>query len=799
MAVAEVLVLLTVPRDLRLHYAVPPTLTVEPGHLVVVPLGPRRVQGVVWQVDPAAADADLRPILSLVYPRPVLTALQRRLATEVAAASCAPLSTVVRLMVPPALRQRGTVVLRLARAPAAPLAPEEQRVAEAVQAARQVSYRQLRARLPLPRLERVVERLVRRGVLVREYTLPSPRLSGRVERYLVLARTEPWPSGSPRQAAVLQYLQTAQAAGRTEVPLEEVRVQTGASGAVLRTLIARGYLQLVSREVWPRPAVLAGREPLSGTLTAEQAAAVQAIAAAVAAGQPTVFLLHGVTGSGKTLVYLAAIAAVVRQGRRVLVLVPEIALTPQTVHRFGAHFPGQVALLHSGLRPLVHFAEWQRVRDGQAPIVIGPRSAVLAPLDNLGLIIVDEEHDPSYKAADPPRYHAREVAVALGRLAGAPVVLGSATPDVVSYYRAESGSYRLLRLPERVGPAGQVQGLPVVEVVDMRAERRRGETGLFSARLRAAIAETLERGEQALLFLNRRGAGSFVFCPRCGHSVRCRRCDLGLTYHATLDALLCHLCHGRWPLPPLCPQCQRGPLRILGVGTQRVEQEVRALFPAARVARWDRDALSGGTDEAELLRRVREHEVDIVVGTQMVAKGLHLPGITLVGVVLADIALHLPDLWAAERTFQLLTQVAGRAGRGRPPGRVVLQTYQPEHYAIRAASQHAYHLFYTQEVAFRRAHAYPPFSRLARLICVHTSERAARTAAERLAGRLRAEIARRGLPATSVLGPAPAYYRRVRGLYRWQVVVRGPALADWLGEIPLPPGCALDLDPVTLV
>ncbi len=519
------------------------------------------------------------------------------------------------------------------------------------------------------------------------------------------------------------------------------------------------------------------------------------ISEAVAEGRSQVFLLHGVTGSGKTEIYLRALAETVARGRRGIVLVPEISLTPQTIQRFAARFPCQVAVLHSRLSPGEQFDEWQRIRAGDFQVVIGSRSALFTPQPNLGLIIMDEEHEWTYKQHDAsPRYHARDAALKLADLEGAVVVLGSATPDMVSYSLAQQGVYRLLQLPERVSP----QGLPQVEIVDMRQELKAGNRGLFSRVLLRAMHSALEAQEQVILFLNRRGSAGLVQCRGCGLVWRCRRCDLPLTYHSVEDRLVCHQCNYRLAVPQVCPQCGSRHILFKGLGTQRLEQEVANSFSRARVLRWDRDVTRGRHSHEQILSQFTEHRADILIGTQMIAKGLDIPSVTLVGVVAADMGLHLPDFRAAERTFQVLGQVAGRAGRGQQPGRVIVQTYSPENSAIAAAARHDYEAFYGKEIELRRKLSLPPFSRLARLTYSHANSSVCQQRAEQMYRRLRQERDARGIAGLALIGPAPCFIPRLRGRFRWQIVLRGAEPERLLSQVPLPQGWTLDVDPVGL-
>jgi primosomal protein N' (replication factor Y) len=544
-------------------------------------------------------------------------------------------------------------------------------------------------------------------------------------------------------------------------------------------------------------------------------------------------LLHGVTGSGKTEIYLRALDVVLRQGSQAIVLVPEISLTPQTIRRFAARFPGRLATIHSHLSLGERYDTWRRVRAGDVDVVIGPRSALFAPLRRLGLIIIDEEHEGSYKQERAPRYHAREAAVKLAELTGAMVILGSATPDVVSYYRAQRGEYKLLRLPKRImghrrrieeqRTRYQVSGiryqslgegyeetlytdLPPVRIVDMREELKAGNREIFSRALQGALHETLDKNQQAILFLNRRGAATFVMCRDCGHVLRCRRCEVPLTYHlwnrkrppsVQEPQLICHHCNRHEPVPLVCPNCESTRIKFFGAGTQKVEATVQRVFPEARTLRWDRDTTGGKWSHEAFLQSFIEHEADVLIGTQMIAKGLDLPLVTLVGVVAADTALHLPDFWASERTFQLLTQVAGRAGRSILGGQVIIQTYTPEHYSVQMASQHDYAGFYEKELAFRQEHGYPPFTRLARLVYVHENQKRCQEEAERMHRTLGNKIARLGLPGADLIGPAPCFFGRLRGKYRWQIVVRASNPQALLQDVLFPHGWRVDIDPVS--
>lgn len=571
---------------------------------------------------------------------------------------------------------------------------------------------------------------------------------------------------APKQAAVLR-----EALLNPRLTRKELAAAAQTSPATVDTLVKAGLLE--AKNVQPsglpaeNPAVIAGGSTTQ--LTADQAEAVQEISQALAGGKFGAFLLYGVTGSGKTEVYLSAIASALACGRQAVTMVPEISLTPQMIGLFRERFGSLVAVLHSGLAGRERYEEWRRVKEGKAPVVLGTRSAVFAPLPGPGLFILDEEHEPSYKQDDHLRYHAREVALKRAQLSGAVVVLGSATPSLESWFRSgRGGLYKLLKLPHRIDK----KPLPRVTVVDLRQEIREGNRGIFSRPLVSAIFERLQRGEQSILFLNRRGYATFVVCRECGHVLKCGRCDISLTYH--LDGTLrCHYCNYGTKLPGNCPACGSGYIRHFGAGTQKVEDEAAKLFPEARILRMDSDSTARRGSHEKILSAFRQGRADILIGTQMIAKGLDLPNVTLVGVVNADTTLFMPDFRAAERTFQLLTQVAGRTGRGELPGEVLVQTYCPEHYSITAAAGHDVEGFYRIELPLRKSLGYPPFSFLARILFTHEDEGEISRGAAHVKEILDKKLSGQD-NFIEVLGPAPAPLSRIKGRFRWQLVLKGP-------------------------
>lgn len=613
--------------------------------------------------------------------------------------------------------------------------------------------------------------------------------------------------GATRQHRVLDYMLSRPSGEWTWVSW--VYAETGCTLDDLHALEAYGVIELAEQEVWRDP--LRGRafvEESPPNLTPDQERIWgEIVPCLMQEGKSCTFLIHGVTGSGKTEIYMRAAEAVLRQGRQAIVLVPEISLTPQILRRFASRFPDGLGIIHSGLSDGERYDTWRRVRAGQIRLIIGPRSALFAPLERVGLIVLDEEHDASYKQSDlMPSYHARDVALRAAQMHGATVLLGSATPDLVTFYRAQVGDLHLLELPQRVlgrhAGADEVQvteTLPSVRIVDMRQELRVGNRSIFSRALQEDLRRTLSVNEQAILFLNRRGASTFVMCRDCGMVVRCPRCDVPLTFHLHGGNLNCHHCNHQQQVPQTCPACSSHRIKHFGVGTQRVEEAVYELLPDARVLRWDRDATKEKGSHEVLLDRFASHQADILIGTQMIAKGLDLPLVTLVGVITADTALNLPDFRAAERTFQLLVQVAGRAGRGSRGGNVIVQTYAPEHYAICAAARHDYGAFYARECAFRQRLGYPPFSRLARLVYSDTHAAHCRQEAFVLFEILRDATQKHQIKDVHLIGPAPCFLSRLRGRWRWQVILRADDPHDLLKYVVLPPGWRLDIDPLDVL
>jgi len=751
--------------DYRLPPEVGPAL---PGLRVLVPLGSRRCMGVVMEVVTETTHLErLRDVTAVLDPEPTLARPLLELARWMSSYYLAPLAEAVATILPGPLcvetERQVTAVApadtpgRLGERAQALLALLEAEGPQSVRALRQRcggGAAQTINRLRQQGLVRVVERVRREAPPTRQtrvYAAVVPPAHVEVDARL---------GRRPALQQLYVYLRDHPMRQATAAELRGAFVNAAAK---LRELEAAGLVRWHAEEqyrpVLPPVAVTDRRV----TLSAPQAAAVEAIRAAMAPGFVP-FLLWGVTGSGKTEVYLRAVATALERQRTALILVPEISLTHQLVDRVRARFGDRIAILHSHLSTGERWDEWRRIARGEASIVIGARSAVFAPLSRLGVIVVDEEHDAAYKQADGVRYHGRDVAVMRAKLESCPIILGSATPSMESFHNAQTGRYRLLQLTERV----EARPLPPVRVVDLRRIDPRVPI-TFSPELLAALDANLAAGAQSLVFLNRRGFSNILQCRACGDAVMCPNCSVNLTWHRRVQAVRCHYCGYTIRPPERCSTCGETALGTWGIGTEQVEALLREKFPGARVARMDRDTTQRKGSQAELVRAWASGRLDILVGTQMIAKGHDVPGVTLVGVLLADLSLGFPDFRSAERTFQLLAQVAGRAGRGEHPGRVIVQTLQPAHYSLVAAAQHDFAAFAAQEMAARRELGYPPFARLV-LVRVEGEQR---PAVEQVAGEAARALRELAAGRFVVLGPAPAPMERLRQRHRWQILLRG--------------------------
>jgi primosomal protein N' (replication factor Y) len=770
-------VALPLPVDELFEYAVPPELDehAQPGCRVRVRVRDRLLTGVIVErAGHPQFQGRLLSIESVVDLEPVLSnamlEMLRAAATEVlcpigiALATALPAGSAPRTAAGYAITGNGRAALA-----SGVVAESDRRLLEALD-------RQPRTRTYLSKLgsakrldafER--DRLVVRTFLLRPAaaqfaTLRTASVASGVD---VEAAVVTLLARAPQQAALLRRIAAAR-----EISTHSLHEGFPDAARLLRRLADRGLVELVEKRV-PRDVL---GEPLEAdcrvSLTPDQAACLEPIVDAIRQSHSETFLLHGVTGSGKTEIYLRAVGEALRVGRQALVMVPEISLTHQILARLRGRFGDDLAVLHSGLRPGERLEQWERLRAGSTPIAVGARSALFAPLENLGVIVIDEEHDSAYKNDEGFRYHARDFARRRGKQAGCPIILGSATPSLDTRFAAEQGDVKRLVLANRIGG----RPLPSVEIVDLARERDRSPRGrkvILSTALRRAIAQALADGGQSILFLNRRGFSTAILCFECGATERCINCDIALVYHASEQHLRCHYCDFQIAPPDRCSECGAPDTALMGVGTQRLEEEVRGQFPNARIARLDSDTAKRRGFTESVLRGLSDRSIDIVVGTQMVAKGHDFPGVRLVGVVVADVGLHLPDFRAAERTFQLLTQVAGRAGRDAAPGRVIVQTFDPGHYAIQPVLDHDYERFYAEELGHRKALGYPPFGRLIRALITGPDEPETRSASLELA-RLVSAIAVDGSEQElEVLGPAPAPLARLRGRYRYQLLVKG--------------------------
>jgi len=770
-------VALPFPVDHPFTYSVPESFRgrIALGMRAVVPVLNRIETGYVVGLSAATDVARVRPLRDLPDASPVFSQEMIRLCTWVADYYCCSLGEALQCAAPAGSKMRTTMRYTLLpdRLKPGRYTDRQRKILAALHQRGALTERQIADAIGQVNIGSTLQSLVSRGILRADPVSRRSGASTRRETYVRLIESN-IPSTealvemqrkAPKQAAV--YLDLLH--GEPERAMTSLYAKHEVTFPVIRALANRGLIERFERDLFRSPEYeedVRSRE--KHVLNTDQAAAYAAITGTMKRGEFETFLLRGVTGSGKTEVYLQAIECALSLGRNAILLVPEISLTPQTVGRFMARFHQDVAVLHSGLSQGERYDEWRRAQRGDVHIVVGARSAVFAPLPSLGIIIVDEEHDTSYKQGDAPRYHARDVAVVRAQMAHAVAVLGSATPSIESYYNTERGKFARLELTRRATQ----RSLPSVQLVDMRAETR--ETGgevILSRVLDEAVRARLATGEQVILLLNRRGYAPFVLCPKCGWVAECVNCNVSLTYHAVGAFLSCHYCNARTDVPALCGKCGFNPLLFLGTGTQKAEDFLMRAFRDARIARMDADTTAGKGGHAKILSRFAAGEIDILIGTQMIAKGHDYPGVTLVGVINADTSLSLPDFRAAENAFQLLTQVAGRAGRGDRPGIVILQSYRPNHYAIQSAMHHDYVAFYRREIAERQNTGYPPLRRMINFAIESEDPLLAERSAVLLHRIVREEAAKLEIRGSEILGPSPAVVHRVKRQYRWNLAV----------------------------
>ena len=789
-------------------YNVPVTLQARlgVGSLVTVPFGKQTVQGIVVDLPNESAVAELKEVSSLLDDVPVLTPQQIELANWISTQYLSSLSACLELMLPPGLAKQSDLLLHLVEEPVdEQLAPLQTRILSLLKKRGDLRGRQLDRALPNSDWRKSLPGLVKMGVVVSRSILQEPTIKAKTESSLQLLKLpgaqeelrllgKPGSGSFERRQGVLNLLQKESSA--LHVPF--VRAETGATAADLRLLEQTGFIEISLVEVQ--------RDPLFNystpsqeipQLTPEQNEVVSLLEQQLSGQSPRKpILLQGVTSSGKTEVYLRAVEETLRHGAQAIVLVPEISLTPQTVQRFTARFPGRVALIHSRLSDGERYDTWRRIRSGQASVVVGARSALFVPLANPGLIVIDECHDPSYHQDDlDPNYHTAAAAIEYAHRTNAVVLLGSATPTVEQLYQFRKKSWLLCHLPNRVLAHQNVHALstdgtravfelPGIQVVDMRAELVAGNRSPISRDLQESLDEVLHNKHQAILFLNRRGSASYVFCRDCGFVLKCSRCNSTLTYHENGSQLVCHRCNTRRTLPQKCPQCGSTRIKQFGLGTESLEKIISEQFPHARLLRWDADTARKKGAHDLILDHFTHGRADILIGTQMIAKGLDLPEVTLVGMILADVSLNLPDFRAAERTFQLITQVAGRAGRSALGGKVILQTFNPDHYAIQRAAAYDFDGFEKTELRYRSETGYPPFSRLVSLEFRHFNPLLLENAVRQVSDLLQGWIDQIESHELSIIGPAPCFYARTAGQYRWQIILRGSDPLVFLREHP---------------
>lgn len=749
--------------DREFDYRIPEkwNQVIKPGMRVIVPFGPRMVQGFVTGLKAKSDFAKLRFIKEPMDLEPIINDELLQLGDWLTKeAMCFKISA-LQAMLPAAMKAKYEKVIKVVEDKKDQIPPSIQNLFGKNDS---LSWKDV--------IEgenaSLVQKEMQNGNLELEYNVKN-RLNKKTVRVIksLLSPMElkemasAISSHAKKQQELLQYFIEHQ----EPIPLKELLELINTSSGTVKSLVSKGALAEMDQEVYRDPYEnRVFEKSIPFTLTAEQAAALKPIQEKIHHDEHDVFLLYGVTGSGKTEVYLQAIASVIEKGKEAIMLVPEISLTPQTVKRFKERFGEQVAVMHSGLSVGEKYDEWRKIHRKEVKVVVGARSAVFAPFESLGLVIIDEEHESSYKQEETPRYHARDVAIERAKSYGCPVILGSATPTLESFARAKKNVYKLLTLSQRMNK----NALPAVDIVDMREELRTGNRSMFSELLFTKLKDRLEKGEQTVLMLNKRGHSSFVMCRSCGLVINCPNCDISLTYHRFNDIMKCHYCGFEEGMPSVCPECESEHIRFFGTGTQKVEEELAKILPEARVIRMDVDTTSKKGSHERLLNAFGEGKADILLGTQMIAKGLDFPNITLVGVLSADTMLHLPDFRSSEKTFQLLTQVSGRAGRHQLPGEVVIQTYTPEHYSIELSALQDYDAFYEREMYLRRQSHYPPYYYVVLITVSHEDLMKTVSVTEKITNYLGSRLNRDSV----VLGPVASPISRINNRYRYQCLIK---------------------------
>ena len=766
--IVEVAVALPVSKTF--HYRIPEKMreSLQVGMRVLIPFKGRKVIGfAIDLLDHPQKDIEekLREVEDLLDEIPLIDPQMLRFYRWISNYYLYPLGEVIKTGLPPGVHLKSELILRLTEhgkesLSKGSLEPIQEKVLKEIERHEKITLKKGMKIIPGEVSRSQLFYWKRKGLIRIDAEVKQKEVKPRFEKAVKYQGGEPTRRLSKKQTEILKWLEQ-----RREASYSELSKRFKSPSKALQPLEVSGLITVLNREVLRDLSAHPELKPYpKPELTSDQETVLNEILKGIHSKQFSPFLIHGVTGSGKTEIYLRAIEEVLRQGREAIVLVPEISLTPQLLSRFNDRFGENLSLLHSGLGKGERYDQWRRIWKGEVKIVLGARSAIFAPLKNVGIIIVDEEHEPSYKQEEKLKYHARDLAVVRAKQNGTTLLLGSATPSLESFYNAEGGKFHLLNLPERI----EGKPLPRVEIVDMRGER-----GPLSEKVKVALQKNIRDKRQSLLFLNRRGFANFILCPDCGLTFKCPNCSVTLTYHLRDRSLQCHYCDYRIPAPGDCPQCQGHRLRGMGIGTERLEQEISLLFPEAQVSRMDRDTTSRRRSHQQILKGLESGKINILVGTQMIVKGHDFPNVTFVGVVAADTSLHFPDFRSSERTFQLLTQVAGRAGRGEALGEVVIQSYNPEHYSILKAKDHDFTGFYQEESQFRKAMNYPPFCRLINFRLTGNSEKRAKAIAEEM-GRIGQSLLRGGYgKGIEILGPSAAPFAKMKGKFRWQMLAKG--------------------------
>ncbi|MDO9546374.1 MAG: primosomal protein N' [Pelolinea sp.] len=767
----------------------------KPGHLVEVPFNTQQVQGIVTSFSETSDFPDIKEIAAVIDDVPVVSPPYIKLAKALAVTFFQPIPSYLMTMLPPGLGQRSDTLYKAdlpEELDVSTLTSLQRRLLETLSQRGDLRGRQFDHIFRHIDWRKSIHVLIKNGLITAQPILPAPKVKKKQINTVRLAPNldiksiedisfgREGSAASERRRRMIDLLIKE----REDTEVSYIYASTGASSADIRYLEKQSLVVVNSREVIRDP--VEGVSPegtLRPNLTEDQRSAWQIIKKEIVSSSPLPTLIRGITGSGKTELYLRAVEQTEKMGKQAVVLVPEISLTPQTIQRFLDRFPGRVGVIHSRLSPGERYDTWRRARQGEFSVLIGPRSALFTPMPNIGVIILDECHDDSYYQAEMgPVYDSIEAALTFGKIIDAAVIFGSATPNVDLYFHAQYQHWRVIHLEKRI--AARIKGtdtissisylpLPSIDVVDMREELQQGNRSMFSRSLQEALKIVIEKRQQAILYLNRRGSATIIFCRDCGYTARCPKCDFPLTFHQDTHQLMCHTCGYSRKILKKCPNCGSLRIRQYGMGTERVEQALIELIPSVRILRWDADTASGKQSEAIILSHFKRHNADVLIGTQMLAKGLDLPLVTLVGVIMADVGLNFPDYRAGERAFQLLTQVAGRAGRSALGGCVFLQTFQPEHYAIQYAAEHDFLGFYDADLDYRRELQYPPFSKVIRFETRDLDPQIAKERAVDLASRLSEKIAESADKTLQMVGPVPPYFGKRSGYYRWQIILKG--------------------------